>query len=161
MGIRVKRAGSKVTEEDAGAVEKVAKPDLVPTYPESIEVSEPGDGLITDAMNGLRKTAELGGEAVGLGVVKLTNGHLLGAKNVVLNVMEKMQDRIRTAPDESVASARTIASLGNSMAKLSTQFRAANESGPKKPKTRKNSFALGQAVQVNVQVNNDTKPKDP
>lgn len=150
-----------MTPEDVGGGEKVAQAAMIPTHSKPVDVAEVPDGMIRESLSNLKKITELGKEGVGLGVVRLNNGFLLGSKEVVFDFMEKMKQRANAVPEEAVAAARATASLGNTMSKLSTQFRAANEAGPKKPKSKKNSFALGQAVQVNVQVNNDSKSTEP
>lgn len=169
MAIRVKRKPSdklKKSEKftpspspviDVGITEVGDKPDL-PVDARPLQVIA-GDPVIKVSSQHLRTIAALGQQVESLGTIRIANGLVLVSSETAVHVMKKFRTRL----DEDQGSetihedAKAIAAMGNTVAKLSKEFRQQNETNPKKTPRKRTAFAPGKAIQVNaqhVQINN-------
>lgn len=157
MAIRRKRI-SKLSDEEIGKA-VVPIPDTHPSpIPDSVVVTTDIEGMVSRSVGTIKSAAHVGKDIEGMGTLRINNGILAMTTSALVDTAEKMRDIASGDSEERVPAARALASLANSVSKVSTQFRMANEAGHHKTPRKKRSFALGQAVQVNgnlnVQVNN-------
>lgn len=138
-----------------------------PEKPIELEVVEPGPSDLvsdgTEIINGdqllkltssnLKKMAAIGQQIESLGTVRLNNGGILITKEALIRFIGGTQKLIEEEKIDFLEAGRTMASVANSVARLSKEFRSQNTSVPyKKPRSKRQGMEPG--TEINVTNNN-------
>lgn len=164
MAIRVKRRSPRRIGAEAQkqklAVAKPIEMELIEQAPQvPIDVDDSvleNDELLKVTVDSLKKSAAIGRQIENLGTVRINNGVLLTSKQFIVNHMRMLQEDSMSGGDFK-ENAKILATTGNTIARLSKEFRGQNESSHHKAPMKRRGFEPGVAIKVDGNVHLHTK----
>ena len=153
MGQRTKRKPSPVSETDPDlAAQEETVLDMTVADPEKdpvVDIKHDGvmdQDLIRASLQNIRTLADAGTCIEQLGSLRIANGMVLVTQESCVALIERNRRNMQEGKGDVIQQSKAVASLGNTLAKLTKEFRVQNESSKQKPQAVRTLPAPGTKI---------------